>query len=500
MTAADIAPKIGVVGAGAMGQGIAQIAIQNGCRAVMLDAAPGAAEAGRNAVLQRIDRLAEKGKVDRADAEAARGLLDIAADYAGFADCDLVIEAVVERLDVKQAVFKALEQVVQPQAILATNTSSLSIGSIAGACQHPGRVAGMHFFNPVPLMRLVEIVRGSATTDDTVAKLMALGTKLGRTPIEVKDTPGFLVNLGGRALNTEALAIVQENVASCAEIDAIMRDCGGFRMGPFELMDLTGMDVNFPVTEIVWNGYFNDPRLRSTPFHANLFRSGRLGRKTGSGYYTYTNGQPDNQTEADSDNGAQPQAVIVAEHDPLLRTLCETAGVTMLDRDDGRAPLLIAPWGEDCTEAAHRLGLDHRRLVAIDPSGKTDKRITMMTAPGADPAIRNAVAALCRKAGSTVSVIADSPGFVNQRICAMVMNLGCEIAQMNLATPDAIDTAFRFGLNYPLGPLAMAVAWGLERVYRIMTELQRITGDDRYRPSPWLRRRARLGLSALTSA
>jgi len=479
-----------------MGQGIAQVAIQNGCRAILLDAAPGAAEAGRKAVLQRLDRLAAKGK---ADAEAARPLLAVAAGYDDFADCDVAIEAVVERLDVKQAVFKALEQAVPPHAILATNTSSLPIGAIAAACRDPGRVAGMHFFNPVPLMRLVEIVRGAATTDATVATLTALGTRLGRMPIEVKDTPGFLVNLGGRALNTEALIILQENVASCATVDAILRDCAGFRMGPFELMDLTGMDVNFPVTEIVWNGYFNDPRLRSTPFHANLFRSGRLGRKTGSGYYTYTDGKPDNQP-VDAAEGAPPAAVVIAAPDPLLQTLCEAAGIATLDRDDGRAPLLIAPWGEDCTEAAQRLGLDHRRTVAIDPSGNTDVRVTVMTAPGADPAIRNAVAALCRKAGRAVSVIGDSPGFVNQRVCAMVINLGCEIAQMGLATPQAIDTAFRFGLNYPLGPLAMADAWGLERVYRIMTELQRITGDDRYRPSPWLRRRARLGLSALTPA
>jgi 3-hydroxybutyryl-CoA dehydrogenase len=270
-------------------------------------------------------------------------------------------------------------------------------------------------------------------------------------------------------------------------------------------MDLTGMDVNFPVSEIVWSGYFNDPRLRSTPFHAGLFRSGRLGRKTGQGYYTYRDGKPvvaAGAADAIAD-GSPPAAVFIAkddsaEDDALPRKLCDAAGVRVLDADDGRAPILIAPWGEDCTAAAHRLGLDHRRLVAIDPSGDTERRVTLMTAPGADPAARAAVAALVVRSGRAATAIADSPGFVTQRVCAMVMNLGCEIAQMQLAEPAAIDTAFRLGFNYPLGPLAMTDRWGAGRVYRIMTALQRVTGDDRYRPSQWLRRRALLGLSALT--
>ena len=480
-----------------MGQGIAQVAVQNGIPVVMLDAAAGAADAGRASVLQRVERLAAKGQADLA---AATALFQVATGYADFAGCDVVVEAVVERLDVKQAVFGELEKVVGPDAVLASNTSSLSIGAIARSCRLRGRVAGMHFFNPVPLMRLVEIVRGNESSDATIAFITDLAKRLGRTPIEVKDTPGFLVNLGGRALNTEALAALQENVAGCAEIDAILRDCCGFRMGPFELMDLTGMDVNFPVTEIVWSGYFNDPRLRSTPFHANLFRSGRLGRKTSGGYYDYVDGKPVLPVPEDASAGAPPAAVVLAEDDAFLRGLCDAAGVAVLAKDDGRAPILVAPWGEDCTEAARRLGVDHKRLVAIDPSGKTDVRVTVMTAPGCDKAVRATVAALGRKAGRQVSVIADSPGFIAQRVCAMVMNLGCEMAQMGLADPQSIDQALKLGLNYPLGPLAMADSWGVDRVFRIVSTIQRITGDDRYRPSPWLRRRAALGLSALTPA
>lgn len=478
-----------------MGQGIAQVAAQNGIAVAMFDVAPGAAEAGRSNVRQRIDRLVAKGQAEA----SAKALVQVAESYTDFATCDVVIEAVVERLDVKQAVFAELEKVVRPDAILASNTSSLSIGAIARFCRARERVAGMHFFNPVPLMKLVEIVRGPASADATIVCLTDLAVRLGRTPIEVKDTPGLLVNLGGRALNTEALAVLQEGVASCSQIDEILRDCGGFRMGPFELMDMTGMDVNFPVTEIVWSGYFNDPRLRSTPFHANLLRSGRLGRKTNNGYYQYVDGQPV-VSALDEPAGTPPAAVMIAEGDALLPLLCDAAGVRVLVRDDGSAPILVAPWGEDCTEVVRRLSLDLRRVVAVDPSGKAGSRVTLMAAPGHDPAIPASIAALCRAAGRKVTVINDSPGFVTQRVCAMVMNLGCEIAQMGLADPPSIDKAFQLGLGYPLGPLAMTDSWGPDRVYSIMSTLQRITGDDRYRPSQWLRRRSMLGMSALTPA
>jgi 3-hydroxybutyryl-CoA dehydrogenase len=488
---------LGIVGAGAMGQGIAQIAIQNGLSVMLYDMATGAADSARTSVLQRLDRLAAKGQ---ADVTGAPERLRAIASYAEFSNCDVVIEAVVERLDAKRAVFTDLENVVRDDAILASNTSSLSVGEIARVCRHRNRIAGMHFFNPVPLMRLVEIVRAPSSSETTIEALTGLAKTLGRTPIEVKDTPGFLVNLGGRALNTEALATLQENVANSAQIDAILRDCCGFRMGAFELMDLTGMDVNFPVTEIVWNGYFNDPRLRSTPRHASLFRSGQLGRKTGIGYYEYRDGQAIVPSPDADVSGDLPAAVVLADGEALPRELCEAAGVSILSRDDGRAPILAALWGEDCTEAAGRLGVDFRRLVAVDPSGKSDVRITLMTAPGADGAIVRSVAALCGKAGRKVSVIADSPGFVAQRICAMVMNLGCEMAQIGLAPPAVIDKALQLGLNYPVGPLAMADQWGVDRVYHVISTIQRITGDDRYRPSQWLRRRAKLGLSALSCA
>jgi 3-hydroxybutyryl-CoA dehydrogenase len=352
----------------------------------------------------------------------------------------------------------------------------------------------------VPLMRLVEIVRSLETSDATVAALAALGRRLGRTPVEVKDSPGFLVNLGGRAFTTEALRLLEEGVAAPAAIDAILKDCGGFRMGPFELMDLTGMDVNYPVSRIVFEAFQNDPRLKTTAYHKLLVDAGRLGRKSGIGHYRYDErGRMVDAPDPDFAPAAEPAThVLVAEGTPALDGLLAAAGVAALAEDDGAAPIVVAPLGEDASACAVRLGVDHRRLVALDLTGDLTRRLTLMTAPGADPAARARLAAALRRTGRKVTAIKDSPGFVLQRVRAMIANLGMEMAQIGLAAPADIDLAMRLGLNYPKGPFAIAEEMGAGATLRIMQQLQALTGDDRYRPSLWLRRRASLGLSADT--
>ena len=488
--------RLGVVGAGAMGQGIVQVALEGGLAVVLHDARPGAAEDGAKRVFQRLERLVEKGRLASARIAAMRGHLQIAAGLDGFAGCDAVVEAVVEDLGTKQTVFRELEKVVRPDCLLASNTSSLPIASIARACERRERVAGLHFFNPVPLMRLVEVIRSVETGADTVRALIDLGRRLGRTPVEVKDSPGFLVNLGGRAFTTEGLRLMQEGVATPAQIDAILKDCGGFRMGPFELMDLTGMDVNYPVSRIVFEAFQNDPRLRTTPEHKLLVDAGRLGRKTGAGHYRYDEGgkmvdppDPDHAPAA-----APAPAVFVPEVEPPLRRLIEEMGLGTLETDDGESPVLASLLGEDATSFAVRTGTDVRRLVALDPTGDTSGRVTLMTAPGADPAVRDGLAAAVVRSGRKVTLIKDSPGFVLQRVRAMIANLGAEMAQIRLATPSDIDLAMKLGLNYPKGPFEIAAEMGAAATLRIMERLQAITGDDRYRPSLWLRRRALLGL------
>ncbi|HEX7970079.1 MAG TPA: 3-hydroxyacyl-CoA dehydrogenase [Stellaceae bacterium] len=490
---------LGVVGAGAMGSGIAQVALTGGMAVILTDANEAQLDKAKAALFARLDRLAEKRELTADAAAAAKARLRLARDVADLAPCRVVIEAIVEDLDAKRKLFRALEEVVGENAILASNTSSIPIAAIAAACGHRRRVAGMHFFNPVPLMRLVEII-ASADTDPAVADALAAhGTRKGRTPVKVKDAPGFLVNLGGRAYYQEALHILQESVATAEDVDLVMRECCGFRMGPFELLDLTGMDVNYPVSGIVLRGYGYDPRFKTTPLHASMFLAGRLGRKTGVGFYRYdAEGRKIAGPPSPPPRGAQPGRVILPEPHEGLVALAVAAGVETQAPDDGASPILVAPFGEDCTAIAARLGLDPRRTVAVDLAFDTSRRITMMMAPSGDAAIGDAVAALLRAPGRAVTRIKDCPGFIAQRITAMIANLGCEMAQMGLASPADIDKAMQLGLNYPLGPLALAEKLGVRTTYDIMCRLFETIGSDRYRPSLWLRRRALLGLAAAT--
>lgn len=492
---------VGVVGCGAMGQGIIQVSLQGGLKVVAYDAKDGGAEAGVTKVIERLDRLVEKERISAADAEAMKAALTVAADISDLAPCQLVVEAVFEDIGVKHEVFGKLEAVVAQDAILASNTSSLPIGSIARPLKHPERVAGLHFFNPVPLMRLVEVIKGPATSDEVIEALKTIGDRMGRVPVVVKDSPGFLVNLGGRAFTTEGLALHHEQVATEAQIDAIMRDCAHFRMGPFELMDLTGIDVNYPVSMIVFEQFLNDPRLHTFPHHRALYEAGRFGRKTGIGHFRYDGkGQKIDPPSADYVTDAAPAEVVACAtpEDSELAAVIEQLGLVVRP-DDGALPILATFHGEDATGFAFRTGTDPKRLVAIDATGDTSKRLTLMQTPGANRSCLDAVAAAVSAKGIAATVIGDSPGFVLQRMRAMIANLGCEMAQIGLATPQDIDTAMKLGLNYPMGPLEIVEDLGADRTFTILQELQAATGDPRYRPSLWLRRRALLGLSAHTA-
>jgi 3-hydroxybutyryl-CoA dehydrogenase len=482
---------VGIVGAGAMGQGIIQVTVQGGMRALILDARPGGAAAARKTISARLDRLVEKGRIGADYAAAAIARIEIAEDFADFAPCDAVIEAIFEEIEVKRDTFARIEAAVSPDCLIVSNTSSIPISSIARSCQRRDRIAGLHFFNPVPLMKLVEVIRAAETSDAAVDALTVLGRRMGRTPVTVKDSPGFLVNMGGRAYTTEGLRIAHERVASPAQIDAIMRDCHHFRMGPFELMDLTGIDVNYPVSMIVYDGYLHDPRIKTAPNHKAMADAGLYGRKTGQGWYAYEGGKPLDRPSADYHADMAPAATVrLAEPDDVLEAFCAEIGLQIGDT----GPILAAPIGEDATHVALRTGMAHQVLVCLDLSGDTMRRVTAMTAPGADPQALDMVAAAIIASGRAVTAIGDSPGFVGQRMSAMIANLGCYMAEIGLASPTDVDLAMQLGLNYPLGPLALAEDMGVMHILCILEQLQAITGEDRYRPTMWLKRRARLGL------
>jgi 3-hydroxybutyryl-CoA dehydrogenase len=486
---------IGVVGSGAMGSGIAQTALAVGLNVVLYDVDQAALSGAREQVLARLARLAEKGQLPTDAVEEGARRLILAAELSAMAPAQVVIEAIVEKLEPKQALFAALEKIVDANAVLATNTSSLSVAAIALRCEHRARVCGMHFFNPVPLMKLVEVIGAPDTAPAALETALALSQRLQKTAVRVKDVPGFLVNLLGRAYVTEALHVLHEGVASPATVDRIMREAAGFRMGPFELMDLTGIDVNFPATSYIYQGFQHDPRLKTTIMHEALLNAGRFGRKSGQGFHTYSSTP---STAAPLANEIVPRIATVCacdEHPGYANLQAE--GVRFTDRDAADA-LLIAPGGEDTSSVCARMQLDPQRVVAVDFTGLERRFLTLMTAPGAGE-LAQRLAGLLSVLKYSVAVTKDSPGFVAPRILAMIANLGCEVAQIGVVdAPEDIDLAMRLAQNYPRGPLEWAEWLGPANVLHTLQHIQRITGSDRYRPSSWLRRRALLGLPIRT--
>ncbi len=493
---------LGIVGAGLMGRGIAQIAAQAGLKVLMHDARADAATEACESVGLTLSALAAKGKLDPAAASAAAARISVADTLRQLAACDIVIEAIVEKLDAKRELFERLEAVVGGDCVLVTNTSSLAVTRIAAACRQPERVAGFHFFSPVPLMKIVEVIDGVLTAPAVGDALMALARRMGHTPVRAKDTPGFIVNHAGRGYLTESLRIVGEGIADFPAVDRILRSAVGFRLGPFELLDLTGLDVSHPVMESIYDQYYQEPRYRPSPIARQRLAAGLLGRKSGRGFYTYVEGKALAPAQP-AVPAAEPVPLWIAPcalpaRDALLARL-EAAGVAL---DGGERPAagsvcIVLPLGEDTTTAALALGLDATRTVAVDPLFLS-AHATLMTTPVTTAKVRDAAWAALAASGLAVDVIHDSPGFVAQRVLAMIVNIACDIAQQRVATAEDIDRAVTLGLGYPKGPLALGDALGAATVLQILDALHAFHRDPRYRPSPWLIRRARLGVSLLT--
>lgn len=492
----------GIVGTGAMGRGIAQMAAQAGSQVWLFDVQAGAAQAARDALHAIWQTLVTKSKMSAEQMQACVDRLRLANALNDLAPCDLVIEAIVERLDVKQRLFAELEGIVGADTVLATNTSSLSVTAIAAPLKRPAQLAGFHFFNPVPLMRVVEVIAGLKTSAKVCQQLTDFTRQFGHTPVTAQDTPGFIVNHAGRGYGTEALRVVGERVADFATIDRILKDQMGFRLGPFELMDLTALDVSHPVMESIYHQYFEEPRYRPSVITAQRLAGGVVGKKVGEGFYAYDKGAAQVPAEPAAPQVAElppvwvsPKAARRAELYQLLKDL--GAHIETAAAPSSAALILVAPLGLDVTTLAAVERLDATRTVGIDMmlDDASVKRRVLATNPATRPDMAQAAHALFARDGKAVSVIRDSGGFVTQRVVATIVNIAADMCQQGICSPADLDVAVTLGLGYPMGPLAMGDRIGPTNMLEILFNLQTVYGDPRYRPSPWLRRRGALGLS-----
>ncbi|SAL57049.1 3-hydroxyacyl-CoA dehydrogenase [Caballeronia cordobensis] len=481
---------VGVIGAGAMGAGIAQVAALAGHTVLLHDLDAHALDRARAGIAANVQRLIDKKKLDES---AGRSAIDRVRSITNLTDmraASLVIEAVAERLDVKRALFGELERIVTSDCILATNTSSISITAIAAPLTHPSRVVGMHFFNPAPLMALVEVVRGLATSEAVAQTVYATSAAWGKKPVHAKSTPGFIVNRVARPFYAEGLRVLNEEGADAASIDAVMRDAGGFRMGPFELMDLIGHDVNFAVTQSVFNAYFNDPRFTPSLIQQELVNAGFLGRKTGRGFYDYADdaGKPAVRIET---NMRTPSHIVLGERAPLYERLQSRIASESTSRND--LPGLIAQIddaylfltdGRTATARAHALGIDNVVLIDLALDYANAKSIAVTRARQcADEAYAAMVGALT-KAGYAVVPLKDVAGMAVMRTVVMLVNEAADAVNQGVCTCADLDLAMEKGVNYPLGPLAWGERIGIARIHDVLLHLAAHYGEDRYRASP----------------
>ena len=487
---------VAVIGAGTMGSGIALVAATAGHPVLLHDADAAAIDRGLGQLRAGLDRLVERGRIEPQEREARLARIAPAPDLAMLAPAALVIEAIVEDLDVKASLLGKVEALLGPDAIVATNTSSLSVTALAARLQRPERVVGMHFFNPAPQLPLVEVVSGHLTSAETAGTIAATARRWGKVPVHCRSTPGFIVNRVARPFYGEALRLLGEGVATPATIDAVLCETGGFRMGPFALMDLIGHDVNFAVTRSVYEGLFHDPRYRPSLLQKDLVDAGLLGRKSGRGFYDYRDGA-ERPVPAAAPPGPRPEQVTIeGELGPAagLIELARSAGITVgttagegvIRVGDTR---LVLTDGRTATErAADGKGDVVLFDLALDYASAS--RMAIASADQADPAALERAAGFFQALGKPVSVVDDAPGLVVMRTVAMLVNEAADAVHQGIGTLEDVDLAMLKGVNYPRGPLAWADMIGPPRTLQVIDHLARAYGEDRYRASPLLRRHA----------
>lgn len=494
---------VAVIGAGSMGAGIAQLAAQSGHAVRLHDAQSGAAAAAVVRIAADLEGAVKRGRLSGDDRQAILQRIEVADSLEALAGSDLIVEAIFERVDVKQGLFRKLEVVVGPDAVFATNTSSISITAVAQGLKHSSRLIGWHFFNPATRMKLVEIIPGVETEPALVPMLHVLSASWGKTSVDAPNAPGFIVNRVARPYYAEGLRLLAERIAPAAAIDRLLREAGGFALGPFELMDLIGLDVNLAVTESVFQATAYDPRYAPHLIQQEMVRSGRLGRKSGQGFYAYGKdaAQP---TVTCVDTTGTPPLLRHSAHANLLQPLLDRLGKAGVQMSlDESLPNETIAFGDvhvaltDGRTASERSVRDGRRKWLLLDLAR-DFSITTLVGATASP--RAAVhlpelAAVLAPAGIALLALADVAGLVVMRAVCCLGNEAADVMTWTPTSATDIDIAMCLGTAYPVGPLAWADAIGIQRVVDVLANLQAHYGEVRYRRAPALTRAHHSGVN-----
>ena len=495
-----------VVGAGLMGAGIAQVGAQAGHAVFLFDLRDGAAEEAKARLVATLGGLVAKGKLSDNVARATLGRIVPVSSLNDAASARLVVEAVVEKLDVKRSLFKQLEEVLGDDAVLATNTSSISVTAIANGLKRPGRLVGMHFFNPVPLMKLVEVVSGLQTMPAVAEAVFELSKAWGKVPVHAKSTPGFIVNRIARPYYAETLALLQEQAAAPHALDACLKAMG-FRMGPCELMDLIGHDTNFAVTSSVYEANFFDKRFVPSLVQREMVDGGLLGRKSGQGFYRYPEVARGLATTTVA--ALAPPLALVVHGQGVIADWLANAATRLLQAESERdtashwtglsidgARLMLTDGRTAGELAALRGSADIAVFDRFEPSAQipmsTPKALAFAVADGADSIWLERVPAWLAALGFTPVPFIDVPGLVVARTLAMLINEAADAVAQGVCSADGADAAMKLGVNYPMGPFEWLAAWSAEGVVNTLDALDAHYRGERYRASPWLRRRSTL--------
>ena len=483
-----------------MGAGIAQLACLSGARTLLHDPVPEALERGAQNIVAQLERGVERKRLTPEEADDARDRLEPAPGLEDLGPCELVIEAAPERLELKRELFQQLSKVGRDDAVLASNTSSILISSLAGAAGHPENVVGMHFFNPPPLMKLLEVIAAEQTGERALSLATAVGEAMGKTVVIAQDGPGFLVNRCGRPFGGEALRLLQERVATIEQIDRIVRMGGGFRMGPFELQ----IDVGFDVTKSFDAQSFGEPRWKPSMLQARMVAAGRIGRKTGRGWYVYEEGKPHrpDDPEPPEPGGGDGRRVEIEGSGPIADFLRERAAAAGFG-DQGEVALVVdatvpapvsdvglspegAPLAALCADRS-LASLGHPEAVGFHvlPGAKL---VELTRGPATPDAAEEAAVTFFESCGFVCEWVEDAPGLVLGRIVCQLVNEAAFAVGEGVGSPEDVDTGVTLGLNHPRGPVEWGRLLGFDHVLAVVDGLFDELHDPRYRAAPLLRR------------